>query len=143
MCAEKWLTDLVAEDQSDLALVELFGVEPERFVGDDEHGVDDAPAVRVHEAVQVAVDLLFAARVDDQRVQPATQPLFDLVLPILSENKKNETRVGHLVLSSVQRGSLWRTVYLVDTTQQPEWNEPLLREEMSILIYWDHLEIEL
>lgn len=106
MCAEKWLTDLVAEDQSDLALVELFGVEPERFVGDDEHGVDDAPAVRVHEAVQVAVDLLFAARVDDQRVQPATQPLFDLVLPILSENKKNETRVGHLVLSSVQRGSL-------------------------------------
>ena len=83
---------LVAENQPDLPLVQDFGVKPERFVGDDENGVDGTTAERVHEAVQVSVNVRFGAGVDGQGRDALAQPFADLVVPVLQKNKRNIQR---------------------------------------------------
>ena len=84
---------LVTENESDLSLVQDFGVESERLVGDDEDGVDRPSAKRVHEATEVAVNVSLGAGVDGQGRDPTAQPLADLIVPVLKEKPKlNSTR---------------------------------------------------
>ena len=63
--------------------MENLGVKAERFVRYYEDGIQYTAAVSVNEAVQVAVNFVFATRVDDQRIQTSAEPLVNFVLPIL------------------------------------------------------------
>ena len=54
----------VAEDESDLALMEDFGVKTKRFVRNDEDRIGRATAESVHESVKISIDLGLRARVD-------------------------------------------------------------------------------
>ena len=61
-------------------------VQPECFVRDDEYRVVGPAPEGVHESTQVPIDVRFStSTVNGQRVDPITQPFFQLVVPILNQ----------------------------------------------------------
>ena len=63
-------------------------MESKRLVGDDEDGGGASPTVLGHELGQRLVNLLLSTRVDGEGVDPASQPLNDLLVPILGRVMK-------------------------------------------------------
>ena len=75
----------VTEYKADLAAMQDLGMQPKRFVGNDQHGVDGPAAERVHEASQVTVDVTLAPAVNRQRSNLFSQPFSNFVEPIFDE----------------------------------------------------------
>ena len=59
------------------------GVQSKRLVGYDQDGGGASPPVLSHEARETLVDLLLGARVDGEGVDPASEPLRYLLMPVL------------------------------------------------------------
>ena len=91
------------------SLIQDLGVQPERLVGNDEDGVDGSAAERVHEPREAPVDLALAAADDREGRDAVSQPLDDLVVPILKirfENWLNRPAAGFL--------GKWRILFFCD-----------------------------
>ena len=58
-------------------------MEPERFIRDDEDGVDWPPTEGIHESGEVAVDVGLAAAIDRERGDAVSQPFYNFIVPIL------------------------------------------------------------
>ena len=76
-------TYFIAQYKPDFSLMENVRMEPESLVGNDQHWIDDSSSVGVNVAVKFAVNVILTAGINDQRVQTATEPFFNFILPIL------------------------------------------------------------
>lgn len=79
-------TYLITDDQANLATVEDFGVKAKRLIGDDENRCGYPSAMLTHEPGQLLIYLILWTRVDGNWMNTSTQPLANLLLPILEYN---------------------------------------------------------
>lgn len=74
---------LVAQYETDLVVMQHVGMQTERLVAYNKYGIGASTSVSLHEARQFGVDVMFTASVDGQRIDAISEPLADLIVPIL------------------------------------------------------------